>query len=250
MRAARHQLRPWTAARLGDSQIAGRLGADGRQGIRDEHRGSAVGLSLARASAKSGRLCDRLHRLFLDDYVGRRGVDGRGREIAEKNLGAGHPERARQGVHAHHASALPCRGCGFDVRFGSGSAVVAVRPTDPAAGDGETVQYPGEFRILLTLAMTTPVTAGHRRYAQPTLHHARVTDRRADRHVYGDPVDAPAAAGRHLAGHRPGSLHPLRPHRLPVPPGQMANHHRHSLVLPHVTVARSPVATTQSAWST
>ncbi len=161
------------------------------------------------------------------------GLMGAAATIAGQNLGAGHPERAMQGVHA--ASRI-----GLGVAAGVGLMFVAFPQallgafgaTEAAVCDHRraAASVPGGVGILHhARADLHRRTAGHRRHAQPAVHHARVADRGADRHVYGDPGDAPAAAGRHLAGDRPGSLHPLRPHRLPIPPGQVADHHRRSL---------------------
>ena len=151
------------------------------------------------------------------------GLMGAAATIAGQNLGAGHPERAMQGVHT--ASRI-----GIAVAAGVGLIFVtfpealswAVRRHRPRGPDHRrrAASIPRDFGILHhARADLHGRTARHRRYAQPAFHHARVTDRGTDWNVYDDPGDAPAAARGHLAGDRSGSLHPLRPHRRPLPPG-------------------------------
>ena len=156
------------------------------------------------------------------------GLMGAAATIAGQNLGAGHPDRAVQGVHA--ASRI-----GLAVAAGVGLCFVAFpqallsrvwrqrsRGRRPLANN---CFRPRRVGILHhARADLHRRTAGHRRHAQSVVHHARVADRGADRHVYADRGDAATAAGGHLAGDRAGSLHPLRPHRPPFPPGQMAQH--------------------------
>ena len=155
------------------------------------------------------------------------GLMGAAATVAGQNLGAGHPERAIQGVHAASKIGISVAsfvGVGFLVAphlllglFGA--------TEEKWRASASSCSLPGRLGVLHhrgpDLHRRPP---GHGRHPQPAVHHAGLADCRPDRHVPGHPGDAPAGGVGYLAGHRPRPLHPLRAHGLPVPPGPLAPH--------------------------
>ena len=134
------------------------------------------------------------------------GLMGAAATIAGQNLGAGHPERAIQGVH--HAARI-----GFTVAAVVGLMFVAV-PACPArdlrrdrTGRGDrSARAPAQYLAVSGFFITVALIlhgwpAGHRRHAQPAVHHAGFADCRADRPVHAHPGDA-AACSRPTSGWR------------------------------------------------
>ena len=184
----------------------------------------------------AGRLCDRLHRAVLADHVDVGGLDGRGGDDRRPEPRR-RPSRARDARRARRLAHRPCAS-----PPASGLMFVAFPEallwlfgaTDPAVQTiGEQLlQYLAVSGFFITLALT--YTGG----LQGT------GDTRSPLFItLASQIAVPIGMctviqamrqlqpGRHLAGDRPGSLHPLRPHRRPIPPGQVADDHRRSLRL-------------------
>ena len=161
------------------------------------------------------------------------GLMGAAATIAGQNLGAGQPERAMQGVHAASRIGL-CVAGGVGLLF-----VVFPRAllgvfgaTEPAVATiGEQLlQYLAVSGFFITIALTY---TGGLQGTGDTRSPLFITLASQIAVPIGmctvHPGDAAAAARRHLAGDRAGSLHALRAHRAAVPPGQVARDLRRSL---------------------
>ena len=156
------------------------------------------------------------------------GLMGASATIAGQNLGAGHPERAIQGVHTASRLGLTVAaliGLMF-VAFPHALLGVFGANTGDVSVIGATASAISRALRLLhhRRARLHRRPARHRRHAQPALHHARLPDRDPHRHVHADPDDPPLVATdiwlAIVLGHftRAAAQHPA------LPPRQVAAH--------------------------
>ena len=146
------------------------------------------------------------------------GLMGAAATIAGQNLGAGQPERAMQGVHtASRIGLAVAAGVGLDVRGVSASAAwrCSAPPTPAVATIGEQLlQYLAVSGFFITLALTYTGGLQGTGDTRSPLFITLASQIAVPIGMCTDhPGDAAAAARRHLAGDRAGSLHALRPHR-------------------------------------
>ena len=109
------------------------------------------------------------------------GLMGAAATIAGQNLGAGHPERAIQGVHTavtHRSDRRHLVGLMFVVFPHALLGVFGAHRGAVATHREQLLRFLAVSGLFITVALVLHRrAAGHRRYAQPAVHLARVADR-------------------------------------------------------------------------
>ena len=156
------------------------------------------------------------------------GLMGAAAAVAGQNLGAGNPDRAVRAVHIAARLGLAV----------AASLAVLFLTIPRLAVRHLLDRRPGRRRARYAAAALPQCVgllhhggadvhrrpAGHRRYAQPALHHAGVAGRRADGAVLRAPGDRESDARRRLDRDRPRTRDPLRIVDLALPAGSVEDH--------------------------